>query len=55
MTFNIYKGEIIGILGHNGSGKTLLLDLITGITKKTNGKIYINNIDIDSNINKIRE
>lgn len=42
----IKKGEIIGILGENGSGKTSLLKMIAGIIKADNGKIYGENTNI---------
>ena len=45
ITFKIYKGEKIGIIGYNGAGKSTLLNVISGIYPpdtgivKTNGKI----------------
>ncbi|EKT4563945.1 ATP-binding cassette domain-containing protein [Pseudomonas putida] len=39
ISFNIKKGEIIGILGNNGAGKTTLFDLICKIKKPTKGTI----------------
>lgn len=41
VSFNISKGERIGIVGPNGAGKTTLLDIITGETEADTGKIYI--------------
>lgn len=41
MSFSIYEGERIGIVGSNGSGKTTLLKLIAGITKQQKGSINI--------------
>ncbi len=42
ISFQVEKGEIIGIIGSNGSGKTTLLRIILGITKPTRGKIKVN-------------
>ncbi len=39
--FDVYKGEIIGIIGTNGSGKSTLLKLISGAIKPTSGKISV--------------
>ena len=44
--FSIKKGEIIGLQGITGSGKTTLVELILGLQKINNGKIYLDNNDI---------
>jgi len=40
------KGELRVIIGPNGAGKTTLMDLITGKTKPTGGKVWFNGVDI---------
>lgn len=42
VSFEVKKGEAVGIIGHNGAGKSTLLKLITRITAPTEGKIYLN-------------
>ncbi|WP_406533777.1 ATP-binding cassette domain-containing protein [Methanobrevibacter sp.] len=42
ISFNIYKGERVGILGFNGAGKSTLLRIIAGIYEPTEGTIKIN-------------
>jgi ABC-type polysaccharide/polyol phosphate transport system ATPase subunit len=42
ISFNVKKGEVLGIIGLNGSGKTTLLRLIAGIYKPDSGKIQVN-------------
>jgi lipopolysaccharide transport system ATP-binding protein len=42
ITFNVYKGDRIGILGFNGAGKSTLLKILAGIYEPTYGKITIN-------------
>lgn len=42
ISFEVKKGEAIGIIGHNGAGKSTLLKLITRITAPTSGRIYLN-------------
>jgi ATPase subunit of ABC transporter with duplicated ATPase domains len=39
VSFSIYSGERIGLLGYNGSGKTTLLDIIKGLKLEENGEI----------------
>ncbi len=42
VNFEIYKGEVVGIIGGNGAGKSTLLKLISRITSPTQGAIYLN-------------
>ncbi len=46
VSFDINKGEIIGVIGPNGSGKTTLINLMTGFVKPDSGKVYYGNKDI---------
>jgi ABC-2 type transport system ATP-binding protein len=44
--FHIKKGEIIGFLGPNGAGKSTTMNMITGYLAPSEGKIFIDGIDI---------
>ena len=46
INFKINEGEIFGMLGPNGVGKSTIFNLITGLIKPDNGKIKINNNDV---------
>ncbi len=46
VSFNVDKGEFIGIMGPSGSGKTTLLNILSGIDKATSGEVHINGQDI---------
>lgn len=54
VSFEIEKGEFIGIIGHTGSGKSTLVQLLNGLLKPTGGKIYLNGKDIWEEPKKIR-
>lgn len=43
ISFDVYNGEIIGIVGPSGCGKSTLLSIVAGLIKPTRGNVYINN------------
>jgi branched-chain amino acid transport system ATP-binding protein len=44
--FQVASGEVLGILGHNGMGKTTLLRTLMGYTRATDGRITTHGVDI---------
>ncbi|EAC5408011.1 ATP-binding cassette domain-containing protein, partial [Listeria monocytogenes] len=46
ISFDIEKGEFIGIMGASGSGKSTLLNILSTLDHPTKGAIRINNSDI---------
>jgi ATP-binding cassette, subfamily B, bacterial PglK len=57
LNLKINKGDIIGLIGQSGSGKTSLIDIILGLVKSNEGEILINNKIIinDENIETWRK
>lgn len=48
VSFAIKKGEFVSVVGPSGSGKSTVLNLVGALDRPTNGKIYIDGIDIFS-------
>jgi branched-chain amino acid transport system ATP-binding protein len=48
VSFEVKKGEIVGLIGPNGAGKTTITNLVTGALTKTDGKVIFKNIDISN-------
>lgn len=42
VSFKVYPGEFVGIMGKNGAGKSTLMRLVTGIYEPTSGNIEVN-------------
>jgi lipopolysaccharide transport system ATP-binding protein len=42
ISFTVYKGECMGVIGRNGAGKSTLLGLIAGVLKPDSGKVIVN-------------
>ena len=53
--FKAYPGEILGIIGHTGSGKSTLIQHLNGLLKPTSGKVLFQGKDIWVQPKKIRE
>jgi ABC-2 type transport system ATP-binding protein len=52
VSFELARGEILGLLGPNGSGKTTILKMLVGLIKPTNGTIMIEDHNISKEFEK---
>ena len=55
VSLQVKEGELLGLLGVNGAGKTTLIKILCGLTKKSSGKILIDNFNLDKDVDKIKE
>lgn len=55
VNFDIYDGEVVGVIGHTGSGKSTLMQHLNGLLKPTEGTIVIGNTDITNPSTVMRE
>lgn len=46
VSFDVFPGDVLGIIGPNGSGKTTIVNSITGFIKPTSGKVFFKGKDI---------
>jgi ABC-2 type transport system ATP-binding protein len=46
VSFSIKPGEIVGLLGHNGAGKTTIMKMLTGYLDADSGSIRLNGLDM---------
>ena len=55
VSFSAQKGEIIGIIGHTGSGKSTLVQHLNGLLKPTEGEVFVDGENIWDNPKEIRK
>lgn len=55
VNISIEKGEMIGVMGHTGSGKSTLIQHFNGLLRPTSGKVLLDGKDIWENKTKIRD
>ncbi|AJQ97260.1 ABC transporter ATP-binding protein [Gynuella sunshinyii] len=54
VNFSIGKGEIIGLLGHNGAGKTTIMKMLSGYLEPNEGSITVDGMDLATDTKKIQ-
>lgn len=55
VSFDVDQGDFIGIIGHTGSGKSTLVQMLNGLLKPTSGSITLDGIDIWDKPKEIRK
>ncbi len=55
ISFDVIEGEIFGLLGSNGAGKSTTLEIIETLREKTSGEVYVNGFNLDKDPNSIKQ
>ncbi|TQV86345.1 ABC transporter ATP-binding protein [Aliikangiella coralliicola] len=55
VNFTINHGEIVGLLGHNGAGKTTIMKMLSGYLEPCHGSVTIDDTDLQNNLKKIQK
>jgi ABC-2 type transport system ATP-binding protein len=55
VNMSMNEGKIYGLIGNNGSGKTMLMKCICGFTKPTSGEVVVNNDVIGRDVDYIKD
>jgi ABC-2 type transport system ATP-binding protein len=55
VSFRVEKGEIFGFLGPNGSGKTTVIKMLTGLLPLTEGSAWVEGLDVRTDAEAVRE
>ncbi len=54
-SLSIFDNEVFALLGLNGAGKSTLINIICTLIKKDSGSVIINDLDLDSSVNEIKQ
>ena len=55
VSLNINEGEFVGVIGHTGSGKSTMIQLLNGLLKPESGKVIIDGTDLSEKGVNIRD
>jgi len=55
LSLEVNDGELFGLLGPNGSGKTTTIKVLCGLLKPTAGQVYVGSYEVGKNLGKVKE
>lgn len=54
VSFRIEHGEVVGLLGHNGAGKTTIMKMLTGFIEPSAGSVLVDGLDVQADALKVQ-
>ncbi len=55
LSLEINEGEIFGLIGHNGAGKTTAIKILVSAIEQSSGKVYVNGKELETNRDEIKK
>ena len=55
VSFTVGRGEIVGLLGHNGAGKTTIMKMLTGYLEPSAGRALVDGIDVAQSPEQVQQ
>jgi len=55
LTLTVKPGDIFGLIGPNGAGKSTTINMLASILEPTEGKVYLDGLDVEKNRTQVRE
>jgi len=55
VSFNIPAGEIVGLLGHNGAGKTTIMKMLSGYLEPSAGQVTVDGLDLEQDTRAVQQ
>lgn len=55
VSFEVKKGEVFGLIGPDGAGKTTIVQILAGVLTPSSGKAYVNGIDVTRDPEKVKK
>jgi daunorubicin resistance ABC transporter ATP-binding subunit len=55
LSLRVEEGDIFGLLGPNGSGKTTTVNMVSGLSKPTNGEVHVMGYDLRTQTRQVRQ
>ncbi len=54
VSFSVNKGDVFGLIGPDGAGKTSIIQILAGVLKADSGRAFVKNIDVIKNPEKVK-